>query len=92
MPLPMEKRYTLADALTWDEQERIELIYGDLVMVSQPPVRIHQKASTELLAQLHAYLKGKNARSTMLLLPFAHLSMMEMIRRTWTRWWSQTSP
>ena len=24
MPLPMEKHYTLADALTWDEQERIE--------------------------------------------------------------------
>ena len=23
MPLPMEKRYTLADALIWDEQERI---------------------------------------------------------------------
>ena len=59
MPSPMEKRYTLADALTWDEQERIELIYGDAVMMSPPPVRIHQKASTELLAQLHAYLKGK---------------------------------
>ena len=28
MPLPTEKRYTLADTLTWDEQERIELIYG----------------------------------------------------------------
>ena len=29
MPLPREKRYTLADALTWDEPEHIELIYGD---------------------------------------------------------------
>ena len=28
MPLPMEERYTLADALTWDESERIELIFG----------------------------------------------------------------
>ena len=58
MPLPMEKHYTLADALTWDEQERIELIYGDPVMMS-PPVRIHQKISGELFGQLRDYLKGK---------------------------------
>lgn len=59
MPLPQEKRYTLADALTWDEQERIELIYGDPVMMSPPPVRIHQKISGELFGQLRDYLKGK---------------------------------
>ena len=34
MPLPMEKRYTLADALIWDEQERIELIYGAIITAS----------------------------------------------------------
>ena len=44
MPLPMEKRYTLADALTWDEQERIELIYGDPVMQASP-TRAHQRAA-----------------------------------------------
>lgn len=59
MPLPMEKRYTLANALTWDEQERIELIYGDPVMMSPPPVRIHQKASISLATQLNNYLSGK---------------------------------
>lgn len=58
MPLPLENRYTLADALTWEEDKRIELIYGGPVMMS-PPVRAHQKASIELLAQLHDYLKGK---------------------------------
>jgi len=58
MPLPTEKRYTLADTLTWDEQERIELIYGNPVMMA-PPVRIHQKISGELFGQLRDYLKGK---------------------------------
>ena len=58
MPLPLEKHYTLADALAWDEQDRIELIYGDPVMMS-PPARIHQKVSGELFGQLRDYLKGK---------------------------------
>lgn len=58
MPLPQENRYTLADALSWDEQERIELIYGYPMMMS-PPTRIHQKASGELFGQLRDYLKGK---------------------------------
>ena len=31
-PLPAEKQYTYADVLTWDEGERIELIYGDAVI------------------------------------------------------------
>ncbi len=58
MPLPQEKRYTLADALTWNEQERIELIYGYPVMMS-PPTRAHQKAVSELNRQLGNYLAGK---------------------------------
>lgn len=58
MPLPKEKRYTLADALTWDESERIELIYGDPVMMA-PPTRAHQKAVSELNRQLGNYLQGK---------------------------------
>lgn len=66
MPLPQENRYTLADALAWDEQDRIELIYGDPVMMA-PPTRAHQKAVMELSAQLHAYLKGRSARSIPLL-------------------------
>lgn len=61
MPLPQEKRYTLADALTWDESDRIELIDGNPVMMA-PPVRAHQEALMELSAQLHAYLKGKKCK------------------------------
>lgn len=58
MPLPLENRYTLADALLWDESERIELIYGDPVMMA-PPTRKHQKVSMALTTQLSNYLMGK---------------------------------
>lgn len=61
MPLPLENRYTLADALTWDESERIELIYGEPVMMA-PPVRRHQEISGELFGQLREYLKGKKCK------------------------------
>ena len=61
MPLPQEKRYTLADALTWDESERIELIYGSPFMMA-PPVRAHQAAITALVGQLYDYLKEKTCK------------------------------
>ena len=61
MPLPQEKRYTLADALTWGESEHIELIYGDPFMMA-PPVRRHQEVSGELFGQLRDYLKGKKCK------------------------------
>lgn len=58
MPLPKEERYTFADVLTWDEQERVELIDGASVMMA-PPSRIHQKISAEMGRQLGNYLEGK---------------------------------
>lgn len=61
MALPQENRYTLADALSWDEQERIELIDGYPVMMA-PPSRAHQEASISLSTQLHNYLTGKKCR------------------------------
>lgn len=59
MALPQKKpRYTYADYLAWDENERIELIDGEPVMMA-PPLRIHQKISGEIFAQIHNYLEGK---------------------------------
>lgn len=58
MPLPQENRYTLADAMAWDEHDRIELIEGYPVMMA-PPIRAHQKAVMELSRQLANYLVGK---------------------------------
>ena len=53
-----EKRYTYADVLTWDENERIELIYGEPFMMS-PPTRKHQKIAGKLYLQIGNYLTGK---------------------------------
>ncbi|MBM6926929.1 Uma2 family endonuclease [Pseudoflavonifractor phocaeensis] len=61
MPLPKEHRYTLADALTWEEQERIELIDGAAVMMA-PPSRVHQEIAAELTRQIGNYLDGKKCR------------------------------
>ncbi len=59
MPLPAEKiRYTFADCLTWNEDERIEIINGEAVMMA-PPTRIHQKISMEISRQLANFLEGK---------------------------------
>ena len=61
MPLPREERCTFADALTWDESERVELIDGTPVMMS-PPTRIHQEISGEIYRQIANYLEGKKCK------------------------------
>lgn len=59
MALPAEKpRYTFADALTWDEGDRIEIVDGEALMMS-PPLVDHQRICGALFAQLYDYLKGK---------------------------------
>ena len=59
MPLPAPKdHYTFADCLTWDENERIEIINGEAVMMA-PPSRTHQKISGELFRQIANFLEGK---------------------------------
>ena len=59
MSLPAEKKlFTLADCLTWDEDERIEIINGEAFMMATPS-RMHQKISMELSRQLANYLEGK---------------------------------
>ena len=59
MALPAEKaRYTFADVLACEEDERIEIIGGEAVMMA-PPARSHQKVSGEIFRQLANYLEGK---------------------------------
>jgi len=59
MPLPAhQEQYTFADILTWDADERIEIINGEAFMMATPS-RIHQKISMELSRQLANYLEGK---------------------------------
>ena len=60
MALPAEqRRYTFADVLTWDEDERAEIIDGEAIMMAPPPSRAHQKVSGEMFRQLANYLEGK---------------------------------
>lgn len=62
MALPAEnRRYTFADVLTWDEDDRIEIINGEAFMMA-PPSRVHQEISFEIGRQLGNYLEGKRCR------------------------------
>ena len=62
MALPAENvRYTYADYLTWDENERIELLNGAPVMMASPS-RVHQEISMEISRQLANFLEGKKCR------------------------------
>lgn len=62
MALPAEKtRYTFADVLSWDEDERIEIIDGEAFMMATPSI-IHQEISGELFRQLANFLEGKQCR------------------------------
>ena len=63
MPLPQENfyNYTLADALEWPEDERIELIEGNAVMMA-PPKRIHQEICFEIGRQLGNFLESKRCK------------------------------
>ena len=62
MPLPkLEQKYSYADYLTWDENERWEILDGVPYMQAAPS-RIHQEISMELSTQFHNYLKGKMCR------------------------------
>ena len=56
-----QEQYSYADVLTWDEQERIELIYGEPRMMA-PPKRIHQAVSMELSTQIASFLNGKQCK------------------------------
>jgi len=63
MALPVEKeRYTFADVLAWDENERAEIVGGEPVMMA-PPSRIHQEISFEICRQLGNYLEGKRCKA-----------------------------
>jgi Uma2 family endonuclease len=62
MPLSKpEQKYSYADYLAWDENERWEILDGKPYMRAAPS-RVHQEISMELATQFHTYLKGKTCR------------------------------
>ena len=46
--LDLNKLYTYADYLTWQFQERVELIRGKIFKMSPAPKRVHQEVSRQL--------------------------------------------
>jgi len=53
--------YTYSDYLTWDDDERWELIDGKPYLMSAPTVN-HQALLGEIFGQLYAFLKGKKCK------------------------------
>ncbi len=60
--LDLNKSYTFADYLTWQFQERLELIKGKIFKMSPAPNRIHQTVSGNLYLKFGNLLKNKTCR------------------------------
>lgn len=54
------KTYTYKDYLTYDENERIEIIEGEIINMSPAPSRIHQEIISEIHYKLKEYIKSNN--------------------------------
>lgn len=54
-----DEKFSYADYLTWNDDERWELINGEAWSMSPAPRTEHQKVSGELFGNLWQYLKGK---------------------------------
>ncbi len=58
--LDMNKRYSYAQYLTWQFQERLELIKGKIFKMTPAPARKHQSASMKISYLIMDYLKEKS--------------------------------
>ncbi|MEL7124221.1 MAG: Uma2 family endonuclease [Bacteroidota bacterium] len=57
--LDLTKKYTYKDYLTWQFDERVELIRGKVVRMSPAPGTSHQRASSNLHVAVGSYLRKK---------------------------------
>lgn len=61
MAIPSKReKYSYTDYLTWDEGERIELIAGEIFIMSPASSRRHQQVLRELSTAFSVYLQGKD--------------------------------
>jgi Uma2 family endonuclease len=61
--LDLNKSYTYADYLTWQFQERVELIMGKIFNMSPAPKSQHQYISGKVFTAISVYLKGQKCKS-----------------------------
>ncbi|OOM76010.1 Uma2 family endonuclease [Clostridium sp. BL-8] len=64
------KTYTYKDYLSYDENERIEIIDGEIINMSPAPSRIHQEIITEILFKVRQYIESNNGPSKVYVAPF----------------------
>ena len=64
MALPQQSHttYSYADYFSWDDQERWELINGEVWAMSPAPSRSHQDVSAMLFYALFSHFKDKNCK------------------------------
>ncbi len=55
-------RYTYADYLKWNFEERLELIKGKIYKMSPAPTSLHQLVSGRLHGEMYSLLKGKRCQ------------------------------
>ncbi|MGB9809544.1 MAG: Uma2 family endonuclease, partial [Caldanaerobacter sp.] len=59
MPLPKKEQiYTYEDYLNWPDDQRIEIINGQIYLLT-PPSTIHKRISREIFTSFAVYLRGK---------------------------------
>lgn len=59
MALPKEEKYSWEDYLSWDEDDRYELVNGVVFAMSPAPNTGHQRISSLLHTEIGTFLKGK---------------------------------
>lgn len=64
------KIHTYKDYLTYDENDRIEIINGEIYNMSPAPSRIHQKLISELSYALQYHIKSNNGSCEVYQSPF----------------------
>jgi len=57
--LDLTKSYTIADYLSWQFEEMVELIKGKIYKMSPAPVSKHQKISAAISSEIFQFLKKK---------------------------------
>ena len=64
------KTYTYKDYLTFQENERIEIIEGEIYNMSPAPSRIHQKIITKLATKIENYIQSNKGPCEVYVAPF----------------------
>ena len=65
-----DKIYTYKDYLTFANDERIEIVEGELFNMSPAPARIHQKLISKLSQVLQNYIDSNNGECEVYVAPF----------------------